>query len=78
MVLYRPDGRHMTADDWQRPHHARTLAVALDGRQIADTDGDTTSDRFLLLLNAHHEPVKFTIPPGPASMGRRPHHRRAR
>ncbi len=45
----------------------RTLAVALDGRQISGTDGGTTGDRFLLLLNAHHEPVKFTIPPGPAS-----------
>jgi hypothetical protein len=40
-------------------------AVALDGRQITDPDGEATGDRFLLLLNAHHEPVKFTIPPGP-------------
>ena len=66
MVLYRSDGRQMTAEDWQNPR-IRTLAVALDGRQITDTDGDTTGDRFLLLLNAHHEPVKFTIPPGPSA-----------
>jgi isoamylase len=66
MVLYRADGRQMSAEDWQDPT-MRTLAVALDGRQIAGTDGGTTGDRFLLLLNAHHEPVKFSIPPGPAS-----------
>ena len=56
----------------------RALAVALDGRQIEDADGETTDDRFLLLLNAHHEPVKFTVPPGPDAWERRPHHRRAR
>ncbi len=61
MVLYRPDGNQMTAEDWQNPT-ARALAVALDGRQITDPDGDATSDRILLLLNAHHEPVEFTIP----------------
>ena len=61
LVLYRPDGEQMSADDWQNPM-ARTLAVALDGRQIADVEGDTSRDRFLLLLNAHHEPVEFKIP----------------
>jgi len=66
MALYRPDGKHMKAQDWQDPH-ARALAVALDGRQIEDADGETSGDRFLLLLNAHYEPVKFTIPPGRAS-----------
>ena len=53
------------AEDWQDPS-ARTLAVALDGRQIEDAEGETTSDRFLLLLNAHYEPVEFAIPPGRA------------
>ena len=61
MVLYRPDGKHMTVDDWEDPD-ARALAVALDGRQIEDAEGETTSDRFILLLNAHDEAVKFTIP----------------
>ena len=61
MVLYRPDGQQMTDQDWQNPD-AHALAVALDGRQIDDAEGDTTTDRFLLLLNAHHEPTEFTIP----------------
>jgi isoamylase len=65
MVLYRADGQQMSAEDWQDPG-MRTLAVALDGRQITAADGATAGERFLLLLNAHHEPVKFTIPPGRA------------
>jgi isoamylase len=65
IVLYRPDGKHMTADDWHDPS-ARSLAVALDGRQIEDSAGGTTPDRLLLLLNAHYEPVEFVLPPGRA------------
>jgi isoamylase len=63
MVLYRPDGQPMSPEDWGNPT-ARTLAVALDGRHIEDAEGETAPDRFLLMLNAHHEPVEFTIPPG--------------
>ncbi len=63
MVLYRPDGKEMKTSDWQDPH-ARALAMALDGRQIEDAEGAPTDDRFLLLLNGHHEPVEFTVPRG--------------
>ena len=63
MVLYRPDGRQMTDIDWQNPT-SKTLAVALDGHLIEDADGATTTDRFLLLLNAHHEDVDFVVPDG--------------
>jgi isoamylase len=67
MVLYKADGAEMSDEDW-KDADSKTLAVALDGRQIEDADGDTTRDRFLLLVNAHHEPVDFTVPSG----GRRP------
>jgi isoamylase len=63
MVLYRPDGNEMAEEDWERPE-TNSLAVALDGRHIEDADGETSRDRYLLLLNAHWEPVQFTIPPG--------------
>jgi glycogen operon protein len=63
MVLYRADGQQMTEEDWQVPH-AKTLAVSLDGRQIEDAEGEKGRARFLLLLNAHFEPVKFTTPLG--------------
>ena len=63
MVLYRADGKQMKEEDWLVPH-ARTLAVSLDGRQIEDAEGEMGRERFLLLLNAHFEPVQFTIPLG--------------
>ncbi len=63
MVLYRADGKQMVEADWQDPS-AKTLAISLDGRQIEDAEGDTDSERFLVLLNAHYEPVTFTLPPG--------------
>ena len=63
MVLYRADGKQMKEEDWLVPH-ARTLAVSLDGRQIEDAEGERGRERFLLLLNAHFEPVQFTIPLG--------------
>jgi glycogen operon protein len=66
LILYRPDGEQMSDQDWQDPN-AHTLALAIDGRQISDADGETSSDRFLLLLNAHHEPVTFTLPGSPAN-----------
>jgi glycogen operon protein len=61
MVLYRPDGKQMSDEDWQNPT-SRALAVALDGRNIEDAEGETSRDRFLLLLNAHFEAVVFTVP----------------
>jgi isoamylase len=63
MVLYRPDGKEMQQEDWEKPD-TNSLAVALDGRQIEDSEGETSRDRYLLLLNAHWEPVEFTIAPG--------------
>ena len=51
----------MKPSDWRNPD-ARSLAIALEGRQITNAVGVATSDRFLLLLNAHHEPVDFTLP----------------
>ena len=60
----RPDGLHMTPDDWGR---ARTtsLAIFLNGRGIPDRDQLGTpivDDSFLLLINAHHQHVTFTVP----------------
>ena len=63
MVLYRPDGKEMQPADWEDPDGS-SLAVALDGRHIEDAEGETSRDRYLLLLNAGWEPVEFTIAPG--------------
>ena len=61
MVLYRADGEQMGEQDWQ-DSSAKTLAISLDGRQIEDAEGDWDGERLLVLINAHFEPVAFTIP----------------
>ena len=61
MILYRADGAPMQEGDWDDTG-TLTLAVGLDGRHIEDADGQTTDERFLLLINGHHETVEFTVP----------------
>jgi isoamylase len=60
----RPDGEQMTDDDWDSGH-ARSVAVFLNGRGIPDRDelgGRIVDDSFLLLINAHHEEITYTLP----------------
>jgi glycogen operon protein len=63
---FRPDGAEMSAEDWS-VGFAKSLGVFLNGDALPDPDmrgqrvGD---DSFLLLFNAHHEPVTFTVPGG--------------
>jgi glycogen operon protein len=61
MVLHRPDGEPMEQHDW---HESATnaLAVFLDGARIEDERGESSRGHFLLLLNAHFEPVEFVVP----------------
>jgi glycogen operon protein len=59
-----PAGTEMTQSDWQASY-ARSLAVLLNGEAITEpgTRGETITDQsFLLLFNAHYEPVTFTLP----------------
>jgi glycogen operon protein len=65
IAWYKPDGNAMTSDDWQRGY-AKSLCVYLNGRGILTLDerGRTmTDDSFLILFNAHHDLVHFTLPP---------------
>ncbi|WP_300008483.1 glycogen debranching protein GlgX [Pseudonocardia sp.] len=60
----RPDGRQMTEGDWNGGN-ACSLAVFLNGKGIPERDalGDPiVDDSFLLLVNAHHVPTRFTLP----------------
>jgi glycogen operon protein len=62
---FRPDGRRMTRRDWLQQDGHR-LGVFLNGDAIGDftPQGDPiVDDSFLLLFNAYHEPVAFTLPP---------------
>jgi glycogen operon protein len=61
---FRPDGRKMTQRDWDNGV-AHTIGLFLNGDEFPypSADGqEITDDSFLLLINAHHEDVTFTLP----------------
>ena len=54
----------MTGEDWQADY-AKSLAVFLNGDAISEPDprgGRITDAKFLLLFNAHSNPIMFTLP----------------
>ena len=64
MAWLRPDGEQMTEQDWA-VGHAKTVAIFLNGEGIPERDElgqRITDDSFLLLCNAHHQAVPFTLP----------------
>jgi isoamylase len=61
---FRPDGAEMTDDDWSAGF-AKSLGVFLNGEALPDPDPRgrrLRDDSFLLLFNAHHDDVAFTLP----------------
>jgi glycogen operon protein len=58
----RPDGPAMRDEDWGE-NHARALGVFLNGDELErEPDGEAGGgDSFLVLFNAHHEVVEFTV-----------------
>ncbi len=64
LVWLNPDGREMSEEQWQH-EHARCLGMYLSGHAIDEPDERgqrVTDDDFLLLINAHHEDIAFTLP----------------
>ncbi len=60
----KPDGNPMDDEDWQ-VGFARSLMVFVNGDAIPEPDAmgrAVTDDLFLLLFNAHSEPIDFTLP----------------
>ena len=61
----RPDGQPMSEEDWGSGF-VKSVAVFLNGEALRDLDAGgrrLRDDSFLLLFNAHHEPLAFTLPP---------------
>ena len=61
---FRPDGKEMSDEDWDTGF-AKSLALRLAGDAIAETDEKGRSivdDTLLILLNADHAPLTFTLP----------------
>jgi glycogen operon protein len=64
-----PDGREMSEEDWEQSF-ARCLGVLLSGRGLAERDergNPVEDDDLLLLLNAHHDEIPFTLPGTPGT-----------
>ena len=64
VLWLNPGGKEMTEDEWRDPA-VRCVGMFLSGQGLDETDerGRRLSDEnFLLLLNAHHEDVGFTLP----------------
>jgi isoamylase len=57
ILWLRVDGAEMTATDWSDPQRA-SIAFRLDGAGAGVSD-----DSFMVLLNGHREPTRFTLPP---------------
>ncbi len=60
----RPDGRKMTQRDW-RNDQAHAIGVFLNGDEVGMTTQrgeEVRDDAFLLLFNAHHDPLTFRMP----------------
>jgi isoamylase len=67
IVWLRPDGGEMTDEEWTAGW-VRCLGVMLNGETLDHVDGagePILDDTFLLLLNCHHEPIDFYLPPAP-------------
>ena len=59
-----PEGREMTDEEWDLSY-ARCLGVFLAGAGLDEMDErgrPIADDNLLLLLNAHHEEIPFTLP----------------
>jgi isoamylase len=64
IIWFTPAGTAMTLADWGSPF-ARSLGVFLNGNAITEPGprGEAITDaHFLLLFNAHSEPVPFALP----------------
>jgi glycogen operon protein len=66
---FKPDGAEMSDEDWESGF-AKSVCVFLNGEGIRepDTRGERLTDQsFLLLFNAHHEALEFSIPDRPGT-----------
>jgi glycogen operon protein len=64
IAWFKPDGREMSEDDWTE-WFAKSFGVFLNGDMLPSRDEAgrrMRDDSFLLLFNAHVEPVSFALP----------------
>ena len=62
---FTPAGEEMTHEQWQQPS-AKSVGLLLDGRaQTSDITKRGSEATLLLIVNAHHDVVVFTLPKVP-------------
>ena len=64
IMWLRPDGGEMTEEEWTAGW-VRCIGLELNGRTLDDVNGvgePIFDHSYLILLNPHHEPVKFSMP----------------
>jgi glycogen operon protein len=64
LAWFRPDGKEMNDEDWSNSE-SRCFGLRLAGDAIEEPDdrgNRIVDDTLLILLNAHHEAVSFTLP----------------
>jgi glycogen operon protein len=60
----KPDGTEMSTEEWNHDF-AHCLGVYLGGDTLEEVDGrgrPARDDNFLVLFNAHHDPIEFRLP----------------
>jgi glycogen operon protein len=65
IMWFRPDGEEMSDEEWEAGW-VRSLGVLLAGEALDDVDqhgNPLLDDTLFILLNAHHEPLEFVLPP---------------
>jgi glycogen operon protein len=65
IAWFRFDGQEMSDEDWHTGF-AKSFAVFLNGEALQDVDAEgqrLQDDSFLLVFNAHDEPLPLTLPP---------------
>jgi isoamylase len=71
ITWFSPSGREKTAEQWQ-DRQARCLGLMLNGRAGSDRTPDgrpANDDVLLIILNAYHDVVPFTLPSIPGAVG---------
>jgi len=64
VMWFNPGGNEMSEDEWNSPF-VRCLGMLISGdaTDLVDERGEPVRDDvFLLLINAHHEPIPFLLP----------------
>jgi glycogen operon protein len=71
IAWFRTDGQEMTEAEWNAGW-VRSFAVMINGNTLEEVDEigrRLTDDTFLVLVNAHHEAVTYTLPASPMARG---------